>query len=92
MEGLLRSTITPNADPFAKKDWYDIKAPGTFTVRNAGKTLVSRTAGTKVRRMALGRRSRCVWFWAIAPSSPWSRLHPAFIFVPCTFADCFRAA
>ena len=43
---------TLNADPFAKKDWYDIKAPGTFTVRNAGKTLVSRTAGTKVRRMA----------------------------------------
>ena len=36
-------------DPFAKKDWYDIKAPTTFQVRNAGKTLVSRTAGTKVR-------------------------------------------
>jgi len=35
-------------DPFAKKDWYDIKAPTTFQVRNAGKTLVSRTAGTKI--------------------------------------------
>jgi hypothetical protein len=37
------------ADPFAKKDWYDIKAPTYFQVRNIGKTLVSRTAGTKVK-------------------------------------------
>ena len=36
------------ADPFAKKDWYDIKAPSIFSVRNVGKTLVSRTQGTKV--------------------------------------------
>ena len=35
-------------DPFAKKDWYDIKAPSTFSTRNVGKTLVTRTAGTKV--------------------------------------------
>ncbi|RWW24571.1 hypothetical protein GW17_00011141 [Ensete ventricosum] len=35
-------------DPFAKKDWYDIKAPSVFNVRNIGKTLVSRTQGTKV--------------------------------------------
>ncbi|KAG6514710.1 hypothetical protein ZIOFF_025080 [Zingiber officinale] len=34
-------------DPFAKKDWYDIKAPSVFSVRNVGKTLVSRTQGTK---------------------------------------------
>ncbi|XP_009406018.2 small ribosomal subunit protein eS1-like isoform X2 [Musa acuminata AAA Group] len=34
-------------DPFAKKDWYDIKAPSVFNVRNIGKTLVSRTQGTK---------------------------------------------
>lgn len=27
---------------------YDIKAPGMFTTRNVGKTLVTRTAGTKV--------------------------------------------
>lgn len=36
------------ADPFTKKDWYDIKAPSLFTVRNVGKTLVTRTQGTKV--------------------------------------------
>ena len=33
------------ADPFAKKDWYDIKAPSIFQVKNVGKTLVSRTQG-----------------------------------------------
>ncbi|KAK8949302.1 40S ribosomal protein S3a [Platanthera zijinensis] len=35
-------------DPFSKKDWYDIRAPSLFNVRNVGKTLVSRTQGTKV--------------------------------------------
>ena len=36
------------ADPFAKKDWYDVKAPSTFSTRQVGKTLVTRTQGTKV--------------------------------------------
>jgi len=35
-------------DPFAKKDWYDIKAPSMFSTRNVGKTLVTRTQGTKI--------------------------------------------
>jgi len=35
-------------DPFLKKEWYDIKAPSVFSVRNCGKTLVSRTQGTKI--------------------------------------------
>uniref|UniRef100_A0A7S3TKA2 Small ribosomal subunit protein eS1 n=1 Tax=Strombidinopsis acuminata TaxID=141414 RepID=A0A7S3TKA2_9SPIT len=35
-------------DPFLKKEWYDIKAPSVFSVRQCGKTLVSRTAGTKI--------------------------------------------
>merc|ERR1711982_259438 len=35
-------------DPFTRKDWYDIKAPSVFKVRQVGKTLVNRTAGTKI--------------------------------------------
>ena len=44
------------ADPFAKKDWYDIKAPSIFSVRNVGKTLVSRTLGTKIASEGLKHR------------------------------------
>ncbi len=39
-------------DPFSKKDWYDVKAPSMFAVRTVGKTLVTRTQGTKVRLLA----------------------------------------
>ena len=45
-------TLARSVDPFPKKDWYDIKAPSMFSVRNIGKTLVSRTQGTKVRDWA----------------------------------------
>ncbi|KZW03976.1 ribosomal protein S3Ae [Exidia glandulosa HHB12029] len=34
-------------DPFSRKDWYDIKAPSTFEVRNVGRTLVNRSQGLK---------------------------------------------
>ncbi|KAI9020233.1 40S ribosomal protein S1 [Phycomyces nitens] len=34
-------------DPFTRKDWYDIKAPSMFEVRQAGKTLVNRTQGLR---------------------------------------------
>ena len=34
-------------DPFTRKDWYDLKAPSMFQVRNVGKTLVNRTQGLK---------------------------------------------
>ncbi|MCD9643043.1 40S ribosomal protein S3-1 [Datura stramonium] len=30
-------------NPYAKKDWYDIKAPSVFEIKNVGKTLVTRT-------------------------------------------------
>ena len=33
-------------DVFLKKDWYDVKAPSVFAVRNVGKTLVTKTIGT----------------------------------------------
>jgi len=35
-------------DPFSKKDWYDVKAPSMFAVRQIGKTLVTRTQGTRI--------------------------------------------
>merc|ERR1712142_1198443 len=35
-------------DPLTKKDWYDIKAPNMFKVRQVGKTLVTRTIGNKI--------------------------------------------
>ncbi|KAK6288802.1 hypothetical protein POUND7_000343 [Theobroma cacao] len=44
------------ADPFAKKDWYDIKAPSVFNERNIGKTLVTRTQGTKIASEGLKHR------------------------------------
>lgn len=50
-------------DPFLRKEWYDIKAPSMFSVRNCGKTLVSRTQGTKIATEELKGRvleARCV--------------------------------
>ncbi|XP_060232182.1 small ribosomal subunit protein eS1-like [Meriones unguiculatus] len=35
-------------DPFSKKDSYGVKAPAMFNIRNIGKTLVTRTQGTKI--------------------------------------------
>mmetsp|Transcript_39589 Transcript_39589/g.89295 ORF Transcript_39589/g.89295 Transcript_39589/m.89295 type:complete len:268 (+) Transcript_39589:81-884(+) len=35
-------------DPFLKKEWYDIKAPSMFSTRNCGKTLCTKTQGTKI--------------------------------------------
>ncbi|KAI0303106.1 40S ribosomal protein S1 [Russula brevipes] len=34
-------------DPFSRKEWYDIKAPSIFEVKNVGKTLVNRSQGLK---------------------------------------------
>eukprot|EP00744_Colponema_vietnamica_P000025 GILI01000047.1.p1 GENE.GILI01000047.1~~GILI01000047.1.p1 ORF type:complete len:260 (+),score=113.62 GILI01000047.1:44-823(+) len=43
-------------DPFARKEWYDIKAPSMFNTRLCGKTMVNRTAGTKIASEALKGR------------------------------------
>jgi small subunit ribosomal protein S3Ae len=43
-------------DPFARKDWYDIKAPASFSQRNVGKTVVTRTTGTKIASDVLKTR------------------------------------
>ncbi|UVC49639.1 40S ribosomal protein S3a [Theileria orientalis] len=35
-------------DPFTRKEWYNLKAPVVFNVRNFGQTLVTKTIGTKL--------------------------------------------
>jgi len=43
-------------DPFLRKEWYDIKAPSLFSQRSCGKTLVSKTQGTKIASEGLKGR------------------------------------
>ncbi|KAI8876166.1 40S ribosomal protein S1 [Backusella circina FSU 941] len=43
-------------DPFTRKDWYDIKAPSMFEVRQVGKTLVNRTQGLRNANDSLNGR------------------------------------
>jgi small subunit ribosomal protein S3Ae len=43
-------------DPYARKEWYDIKAPSFFAVRQAGKTIVSKTSGTRIASESLKGR------------------------------------
>lgn len=47
---------TSSVDPFTKKDWYDIRVPSIFAQRTVGKTLVSRTSGTKIASEGLKGR------------------------------------
>jgi len=47
-------------DPFSKKEWYDVKAPNAFDIRQVGKTVVTKTVGTKVAKDSLvGRVFEC---------------------------------
>ncbi|KAL4838238.1 hypothetical protein H8958_004150 [Nasalis larvatus] len=48
MKGGRKGAKKKVVDAFSKKDWYDVKAPAMFNIRNIGKTLVSRTQGTKI--------------------------------------------
>ena len=43
-------------DPFLKKEQYVIRAPSMFATRNAGKTIISRTQGTKIASEGLKNR------------------------------------
>jgi len=40
-------------DPFTKKEWYDIKAPSALPTRQVGKTMVTKTQGTRTSREGL---------------------------------------
>ena len=53
--------VRSSADPFSKKDWYDIKAPANFETRNIGRTLVTRTTGTS--------QFRCIPRWSASSSA-----------------------
>jgi small subunit ribosomal protein S3Ae len=48
--------LKKRTDPFAKKDWYSVKAPSSFAHRDVGKTLVNRTTGLKNANDALKGR------------------------------------
>ncbi|BAM82807.1 40S ribosomal protein S3A [Cyanidioschyzon merolae strain 10D] len=43
-------------DPYSRKEWYDVKAPSYFSVRQAGKTIVSKTSGTRIASESLKGR------------------------------------
>lgn len=43
-------------NPFDKKEWYRIQSPSMFAARTAGKTLITRTAGTKIASEGLKGR------------------------------------
>jgi len=44
------------ADPFLKKEWYDVRTPACFPVKSAGKTIATKTQGIKVARDTLMNR------------------------------------
>lgn len=47
-------------DPFSRKEWYDVRAPAMFKVRNIGKTLVNRSVANKLASDSLkGRVFEC---------------------------------
>jgi len=48
--------LKKRVDPFQKKDWFSVKAPSTFAIRDVGKTLVNRTTGLKNANDALKGR------------------------------------
>ena len=51
-KGIKRKVV----DPFTRKDWFDVKAPSMFEVKNVGKTLTNRSTGLKNANDALKGR------------------------------------
>jgi len=51
--------IVNRSDPFARKEWYDVKAPAVFPKRDVGKTLCTKTTGTSKFALLELRWLRC---------------------------------
>jgi len=43
-------------DPFLKKEWYNLVAPAIFANKECGKTLITKTTGTKIASEGLKGR------------------------------------
>jgi len=41
------------SDPFTKKEWYEVRAPTIFPVRTIGKTIATKTQGTRIAKDSL---------------------------------------
>jgi len=48
--------LRKRTDPFIRKEWYNVKAPTVFPIRQIGKTLTTKTTGNKVARDSLVNR------------------------------------
>jgi small subunit ribosomal protein S3Ae len=56
-------------DPFARKEWYQVKAPLVFPTRHIGRTVVTKTTGTKVAKDSLVGRIFQVSLADLKPNS-----------------------
>lgn len=54
-------------DPFTKKEWFDVKAPSMFPIRQVGKTIATKTQGMKNSRDSLLGRVFEVSFGDLKP-------------------------
>jgi len=43
-------------DPFHKKEWYEVRAPAIFPTKSIGRTVVTKTQGTRIARDGLMNR------------------------------------
>jgi len=51
--GKKKKTGKKTVDPFARKEWYDVRAPTVFPTRSVGRTLCTKTTGTKIAKDSL---------------------------------------
>lgn len=48
-----KKPLKKRTDPFARKEWFDVKAPSAFEIRQVGKTIATKTTGNKLSRDSL---------------------------------------